>query len=233
MRKQMLWAGASLLALTLLAGCTSGSGDDKDNGIVNATAIAAFQTGARDSVEASDASAKGTLLVNGLSSTYSAEFAGTDGQATVKNRKQGTFKVIKVGQSIFVQGSIAFWKPYVGAAQATKINTRWARSRVDGPLASFTYFVDRNSFYRASGRIKKGPVETVNGRECLTIIDPKQNTDSTWWFDTKGKALARKFKSGKLTRLTYAYDDVIVVQTPPAEQVVDISGLQLPAATVR
>jgi hypothetical protein len=119
----------------------------------------------------------------------------------------------------------------VGRPQAVSINTRWAQSLVDGPLAQFNFFVDKNTFFKASGRLKKGQVVDLNGKQALTLIDPPSNTDSTWWVSTTGEPVMLKWTSGKKTKYTFSYDDVNVVTAPPAGETVNINDVKIAGST--
>lgn len=230
MRIRSLAVAAVVCALVLpMAACGSdeSTGSGEPNGIVDQSAITAFQRGAQATLAATDVVASGALPVDGVQSTVEQKFSGGSGEATVTS-KAAKYQVIRVGQNIYVRGDKAFWTELVGSEQATKINDRWAQSLVDGPLAQFNFFVDRNSYFRGSGNITTGDVTTVNGQETLPIIDPKTNTDSTWWLSTKGEPVLSKYKSGKDTNFDLRYDDVVVIEAPPAASVIDIGSIKVP-----
>jgi len=208
-------------------GTDASNGSGEPNGIVDQSAITAFQRGAQATLAATDVVATGALPVDGVPSTVEQKFSGGSGEATVSS-KASKYQVIRVGQNIYVRGDKEFWTDLVGSEQATKINERWAQSLVDGPLAQFNFFVDRNSYFPASGRITNGEVTTVNGQETLPIIDPKSNTDSTWWFSTKGEPVLHKYTSGKDTNFDIRYDDVVVIEAPPASSIIDIGSIKVP-----
>lgn len=211
----------------VLAGCSddTGVGAGDPNGIQNLGAIEAFQLGASTTTKATDVTVSGKQDVEGVSADLVSRFAADGAQSEIKSGKS-TVGVIKTGGYLYVKADKAYWTPLVGGFQAGKIGTRWARSSVDGPLASFNAFVDLNSFFRTSARIEKGQVKDVDGVSALELIDPPTNTDSTWAFATDGEALALTYTSGTKTNVVFTYGEPVIVDAPPADQTVDVSGVK-------
>ena len=230
MRRKTLGSAVLVIACALIASGCSSAKSEKVLGIADVPPVAAFQQSVNATENFTDVTARGALPVNGKAAVVETRFSGPNASSTVKS-KDSPFQVVRTGQFIYVRASVAFWTPYVGRAQAVSINTRWAQSLVDGPLSKFTFFVDRNTFFRASGRLKKGKIVDLSGKEALTLIDPPSNTNSTWWIATKGEPLMLKWTSGKNTKYTFSYDDVNVVTAPPAGETVNINDVKIDGAT--
>jgi hypothetical protein len=229
-RRKTLGSVVLVIACALIASGCSSAKSEKPNGITDLAPIPAFQRAVNATQDATDVIARGALPVNGKAAVVETRFSGPNASATVKS-KASTFQVIRTGQFIYVRASVEFWTPYVGRPQAVSINTRWAQSLVDGPLAQFNFFVDKNIFFKASGRIKKGTVVDLNGKQAFTLIDPPSNTDSTWWVSTTGEPVMLKWTSGKKTKYTFSYDDVNVVTAPPAGETVNINDVKIAGST--
>lgn len=229
MRIRSLVTAVAVCALVLpvaACGTDTAATDGKANGIADQAAITVFQRGAQATLAATDVVASGELPVDGVQSKVESRFSGGAGEATVTS-KSGRYQVVRSGQFIFVRGTQEFWTKLVGKEQAVKINDRWAQSLVDGPLSQFNFFVDRNSFFRASGKITKGEPTTTKGKPTIPIVDPKSNTDSTWWFSSTGEPVLDKYKSGAATNFTLSYNDVVVVTVPPAANAIDIGAIKV------
>jgi len=230
-RSKTLGSVVLVISCALIASGCSSPKSEKPNGITDLAPVAAFQQAINATENFTDVTARGALLVNRKAAVVETRFSGPNASSTVKS-KDSTFQVVRTGQFIYVRASVAFWTPYVGRAQAVSINTRWAQSLVDGSLSKFNFFVDRNTFFRASGRLKKGEIVDLNGKQALTLIDPPSNTDSTWWISTTGEPLMLKWTAGKNTKYTFSYDDVNVVEAPPAGQTVNVNDVNITGATL-
>ncbi|MSX83175.1 MAG: hypothetical protein F2740_02390, partial [Actinobacteria bacterium] len=171
MRRKTLGSVVLVIACALVASGCSSTKTEKPNGVQDLKPIAAFQRAVNAMQEATDVTARGALPVNGKAAVVETRFSGPNASATVKS-KASTFQVVRTGQFIYVRASVEFWTPYVGRPQAVSINTRWAQSLIDGPLAQFNFFVDKNTFFKASGRLNKGKIVDLNGKQALTLIDP-------------------------------------------------------------
>lgn len=231
MRRLLRVTVVALAVVVVASGCSDSSdqASSNPNGITDLSAIAAFQEGATSTTTTTDVTVSGTLDIEGSAASMTSQFGADKAQSKVDGAKS-KFEVIKSGQVLYVKADGAFWSDLVGEFQGGKIGSSWATSSVDGPLASFNYFVDLNSFFRSSARITKGEVTDVAGRPALPLTDPPSNTNSTWWFATTGDPSALKYNSGKITRLTFSYDEPVLIEVPPVDQTIDVSTIKVPKA---
>jgi len=216
----------------LLSGCSDPApvAGTTPNGIQDLKAYPAFSKGSDATKAAVDVTARGTIGSQNKKSKITLQKGGPNARATVTGPTE-SYEVISVPGFLFVKTSPKAWTRLVGAENAKQIQGRWVVSSSQGQLESFSRFVDVGSFFRASGRIKKGPVTDVNGFESLSIIDPSTNTDSTWWFAINGEPLLQRYRSGPFTRLDFSYNVINAITPPNKDDIIDIASIQEGVAT--
>jgi hypothetical protein len=212
-----------------LTACTDESATEnlESNGLQEKSAIQIFQEGARTTTESTDVVATGKVPVDKVDSEVVSRFGGVNAESTVVNDDY-TLEIKTNGSLIFVKADEEYWVDQVGKTQALKIGDKWARSPIDGPLSQYSKFVDLDFFFRASGRIKKGDEDEVNGRPAIAVIDPPSNTDSRWWFATTGDPVLLSYESGEETAFDFAYDQVVLVDLPQPAETVDVTDIVVP-----
>ena len=216
-------AAVLVTTLCVLAGC--GSGANKANGIEKLDAGPAFLKSVDATRAAGDIEVTGRLPINGVRTTVVSRFQGDVADATLTS-SAGTVQVVRSGSDIYVKAGTKFWSKFVPAAQAKSLNGKWTKSNIEGSLRSFKTFVDKDTFFRASGNIKKGAAVTVDGRTLLPITDPKDNTNSSWFIGTTGKPLLYRARIGANANYVFVYDKGGVIALPP--DAIDASTFQLP-----
>jgi hypothetical protein len=211
------------------AGCSDSTdpANQEPNGLADQDVVALFQTGARATTEASDVVVTGKTKVDGAAVDVTSRFGGDKAESSVVGKKF-RFEVKSSGRVIFVRGDKAFWTNQVGSSEAQRIGNKWIRSLSEGALAPFNYFVDRNSLFRASGRIKKGDEGTVGDQPTIQVVDPPANTDSTWWFATTGDPVLVKCVLNGNSPYALDYSQVVIVDLPAPADTVDAAELRIP-----
>jgi hypothetical protein len=228
-------SAVGVAGVLLLFGCSDASdpANFEPNGLAsNDNPVEIFQEGAETTVDSDDVTVTGTVTVNGARSEMTSRFGGSKAESVVTSRKS-EYQVKANDRTIYVRGNSAFWTDLVGRSQASSIGDRWVVSPKDGPLAPFNYFVDLNSFFRASGNIKKGKAVQIEGRPAITIVDPPKGTDSVWAFATTGEPVAFSFKSGSTTALTFDYTGVNLIDMPNPADSVPVEQVRIPKSKQR
>jgi hypothetical protein len=140
------------------------------------------------------------------------------------------FKIISVGQTIFLKGSAAFYRQVGGEGAAQLLRDRWLRvPATGGDFASFAELTDMDKLVdealKPDGKtISKGAVTTVDGQRVVPLMTDRRK--GTLYVLASGQpyplALVQNGGSGKIT-----FDgwDKPVTLTAPTDAV-DVSTLK-------
>lgn len=84
------------------------------------------------------------------------------------------FKVVAVGNTIYISGSDAFWRRFAGPA-ASLFAGRWLKAPETGQFGSFAQLTNLRELFGklliGHGRLTKGDVTTVNGVQVVPLTD--------------------------------------------------------------
>ncbi len=106
--------------------------------------------------------------------------------------EQGSsFDVVRVGKTVYVRGSTAFYTKVAGKQAAALLKGKWLSApATTGEFASIGAFTDIATFFTgvlgSHGRITKGAETTVDGQKVIAIVD-HSNSGGTLYVATTGK----------------------------------------------
>jgi hypothetical protein len=140
-----------------------------------------------------------------------------------------TFRIIAVGQHVYIQASRVVWQHFVGAQAARLLDGRWLSAPATGQFASVAALTDLRRLYGRvlpnRGGLKKGAVTTVSGRRAVAVTSTK--TGETVYVATTGKpyplAVVKSGSGGG--RIVFDRINQPVTLTPPANPL-DLSKLR-------
>jgi hypothetical protein len=99
------------------------------------------------------------------------------------------FRIISVGNTVYINGSDNFWSHFGGNAAVQLFRGKWLKGPATGNLASFADLTNlRTMFSRllaSHGTLSKGPTATINGQKAIGITDTTQG--GTLYVATTGK----------------------------------------------
>lgn len=233
-------AGASCLAL---AACSSAASSPGASGAADPLAsMSAAQVAAEVTANAKAASsltlAGSMTQADGTGETASLAVKPSQGcTGTIGIMGKGSFKLTKIGSTIYLNPDKQFWESNGGAAASTIINLVNGKyikiSSTDKSMGSVADLCDVSRVFSTDGKqdtLTKGKVTTLNGTRVLPLNDTPDGSVS-YVTDTSKPQLVEitspkgaKDGSGKIT---VTYGAPVTLTAPPASQVIDGSKLGL------
>lgn len=171
------FAGALLLAAGL-GGC---GGASPGNGVEGKPADAILAASKQAADTASSVHVAGSIALTGGTTTFDLHLARGRGARGRLVANGISYELIRVGSSIYVKGSRAFYRHFTGAA-AQLFNGKWLKGRTTsgvlagiGPLTDLPGFVDR-ALTQPNLKLTKGAKATVAGQQVVELKDPHGGT---------------------------------------------------------
>jgi hypothetical protein len=105
---------------------------------------------------------------------------------------QGTnVKLVRIGNTVYVNGDRAFWTRFLGAAAAKRYAGRWLKtSASQSSFAGIARLTDINQFFNGTtasrGTLEKKGTTTYNGQKVIAIVDNGKG-GATFYVAASGK----------------------------------------------
>jgi len=236
-------AGVSCLAAVACGSSTTSSGGAAPGASSSTTAdplagLTAAQVQAKtvaDAKASSSLTLKGSLAQSSQSYTVNLAIKPSQGcTGTIGEGSKGSFKLIVIGKTIYLNPDDTFWKANAGANAAAAIalvNGRYLKvSASDSNMASLADMCDVSQLFSSddpSGKATKGAVTTLGGTRVL----PLKNSDGSVAYvtDTSKPQLvelaAPKGSSDGTGMVTVTTGAPVTLTPPSASQVIDGSKL--------
>ncbi len=221
------------LAGLVLVGCaktpsTTASQAPADNGVkaLSATEILAKAQAAM--TEAGSFHTKGDISQDGQKISIDLKFKGKDAAGSV-TIPDGTIKIVRVGNDLYLQGDEAFWKKFGGAQGdtiAVLLKDKWVKVKADNPqFSEFSDMADPANLLKPSGTPEKGDEKVINGQATIGV---KDGDEGTMYIATTGKPYPIELQGpsggGSVDFSEYGatFDEI---KAPDAGTVVDLSAI--------
>lgn len=194
----MLAAAPGLMAIGLV---TPASAAGSSNGVANKSANQ-IVTAATSAVNgAKSFTYGGTTRSNGVSTGLKVSLSSAgDGQGTLTSSGQPV-KLIKIGDTLYVSSTAAFWTKNLGAAAGQTLGTQWvAASSTDSNYAGIANLFQAQQITgqflsTAKTTYAKGKTSTVNGQAVIALVSKSGGTVNTIYVATTGKPYVVKITS--------------------------------------
>jgi hypothetical protein len=220
-------AGIVLAAGLGLAAC--GGSSSSDNGVAKKAPTAVVAAAKQAADTATSVHLSGSIAAAGAPTTFDLRLVKGRGGTGTLSVNGSSFDLIRVGSTIYVKGSAAFYRQFSPAA-AQLLQGKWLKGQAGsgsfakiGPFTDLTSFVDQ-ALTPQSTTLTKGATTTVAGQKAIQITDGPNGTLSV---ATTGKPyplqIAKTGASGGT--ITFAGWNASVPLTAPADSV-DIATLQ-------
>jgi len=86
-----------------------------------------------------------------------------------------SFRLIDVGQVVYINGSDAFWSRIGGSSAVQLFHGKWLRAPANGQFASIASLTNVQTLFNkllsSHGTLAKGPTSTVAGQEAVAVVD--------------------------------------------------------------
>ena len=193
----MLVAAPGLMAIGLVTPASAAS----SNGVANKSANQIVTTASSAMNRASSFTYGGTTRSNGVSTGLKASLnSAGDGQGTLTSSGQPV-KLIKIGNTLYVSSTTAFWTKNLGASAGQTLGTKWvAASSTDSNYAGIADLFQASQITgqflsTASTTYTKGKTGTINGQPVVAVVAKSGATVNTIYVATTGKAYVIKITS--------------------------------------
>jgi hypothetical protein len=167
----------ALLGASTVAAC--GVSGDSGDGAGNGEASKAPNTIVRDAnnaiAHASAVHVAGSISNNGVPLTLDLQLVSGKGGAGQLSEAGLSFRVIAVGQSVYIQGTPAFWRHFAGPAVARALDGRWLKAPAAGQFAPIVSLTNMQQLFSrvllSHGVLRKDGTTTINGRRVVAVRD--------------------------------------------------------------
>jgi len=222
-------ASSAALALAVAACGGSSSGGGSDNGISSKSPdqIVSAVTSAVNGVNSVHVA--GSVSNSGARTTLDLNLVnGKGGKGSMSQSGLG-FKIVAVGNQVYINGSNAFWQKFGGSAAAQLLSGKWLKAPATGQLSSIASLTNVRTLFNqllsSHGTLAKGSTSTVNGQKVIAVTD--KTNGGTLYVATTGKPYpVELIKTGSDGgKITFDQFNQSVTLSPPANSI-DISKLQ-------
>jgi hypothetical protein len=164
----------ALVTSCVIAAC----GGSSDNSIASKSPDEIFNAANHAIVRASSVHISGSLVSGGLPVSLDLNLASGKGGTGRMSESGLTFRIIAVGNNIYIQGTPAFWAHFGGPAVARRLAGKWLKAPGSGQFASVSALTNMqelfNRLLQSHGVLKKNGTTTVNGQKAVAVTDTTQ-----------------------------------------------------------
>jgi hypothetical protein len=238
----------AVVVIVFVAGCGGNSGSSGSGGHSSAGPSTLAENGVAD-LSAKDILARAKKALGGARSVHikgggfsgGEQFAldmryGSDGATGSLTSNGQTIELLRVGETVYLKGSEAFWRSIGGGSAAELLKGRYLKVPASTPdfaeLAGFTNLTkNAEDLLSPDGEVTKGERKTIRGVEAIGLNDSSKE-GGTLYIAVRGEPYplqvvprkdAKSDETGSLD--FYDYGVPVKVSAPPADQVVDASKL--------
>lgn len=200
---------ALLLTTLVVAGCGGGGGSSssaKANGEASKSADQVFADANHAATTASSMHVSGNINANGTAITL--DFSTTKQAATGSMSLNGySFDFIRIGNSLYIKGSDAFYKHFAGASLAQLLHDKWLRgSATKGKVAQLGQFTSATGLFalvsKSHSTLNNEGTKTYKGQSVVALDDSSHQ--GTFYVAATGKPYPVAFvgptaKAGAIT----------------------------------
>lgn len=172
-RQVLTGAICAVLIAGPIAGCGGGGG--AGNGVAAKPPNVIVREANQAISRASSVHVTGSISSNRVPLTLDLTLVSGKGGAGSLSEGGLTFRVITVGQNVYIQGTSAFWAHFAGPAVARKLDGQWLRAPASGQFAPIAALTNQQLLFGkvllSHGRLKKVGTTTVNGKTVVGVQD--------------------------------------------------------------
>ncbi len=192
--KHLTWSFSALAAAVALASC-GGSSDNgvsskSPTGIVNAASHAI--QGVQSVHIAGSVNSAGTPITLDL---HLVSGKGATGSLTSRGL---SFKLVSVGQYVYINGGPSFWHAFGNPAVAQLLAGKWLRTTATGNFATLSSLTNTrqlfSQIFSRYGTLAKGQTTTINGQSVVAVRDTTKG--GTLFVATTGQPYPIELRKG-------------------------------------
>ncbi|TML54128.1 MAG: hypothetical protein E6G16_03725, partial [Actinobacteria bacterium] len=172
---------ALVLTAALLAGCGSSGKAVKPNDEASKSAARVLADSKAAATSASSAHVSGSLKSSGTPITLDLSAARGKGAKGSMSTNGLTFDMVRIGDTLYVRGSDAFYKHFAGAVVARLLHGKWLKgSATHGRLTSLAPLTSLADLFAVissqHGKLANDGATTYNGTKVVAIRDTSDNS---------------------------------------------------------
>lgn len=168
---------------------TSTTTQETDNGVASQSANGIVDSATKAINGVTAVHVAGSLVSGGTPITLNLRLVANKGGTGSMSQSGLEFRIISLGNTVYLNGSQKFWEHFGGSAAATLFNGKWLKAPATGNLASVAQLTDLHkllgSLLASHGTLTKGSATTINGQKVIAVTD--SNKGGTLYVSTTGQ----------------------------------------------
>jgi hypothetical protein len=174
-----------LATMVTLAGCGPEAGPPPTSGSASTTTTAApvavvspealLRQASRNSLDAPSKRLVGRASVSVATQDFDIVFVGHDAKGRQVGRALGQESVVdfvRIGDSIYIRASEAYWQAYVGLEHLATVSGTWVRVPANHPNhTSLLVIDDNNGVVAPVGAVTQVGTDTIGGQSAVVLTD--------------------------------------------------------------
>jgi len=179
---------AALIALAVA--CALGAcGGSSDNGVASKSPDAIVSSASAAIQSAQSVHVSGSVANGNAPVTLDLSLVSGKGATGTMSENGLSFQIVAVDQTVYINGSEAFWRHFGGSLAATLLDGKWLKAPETGQFATLAEVTDLNrlmsGLLAGHGTLTKGSQTTVNGYKVIPVSDAIRG--GTLYVATTGK----------------------------------------------
>lgn len=172
---------ALVLTAVLLAGCGSGKTQAQSNGEASKPPTQVLADAKAAASSASSGHVSGHIVSGGTPITLDLSIARGKGAKGSMSMNGLSFQLVRVGNTVYIQGSDDFYKHFAGSGVAQLLHGRWIKApATKGQLAPLESLTDIGKLFAkvgsSHGKLANDGETTYNGQQVVLIRDTSDNS---------------------------------------------------------
>jgi hypothetical protein len=172
---------ALILTAVLLAGCGSGKEKAQSNGEASKPANQVLANARAAATNASTAHVSGSIVSGGTPIRLDLSTARGKGAKGSMSTSGLSFDLVRIGDTLYIQGTDAFYKHFAGAAVAQLLHGKWLKaSATQGRLESLGALTNIGTLFAGisanHGKLENKGATAFQGQRVVEIRDTSDNS---------------------------------------------------------
>ncbi len=174
--KHLTCSLAAVVAALALAACGgSSSSSSSDNGVSSKSPTGILTAASQAIQGVQSVHISGSVTSSGTPITLDLHLVsgkGATGQLTTRGL---TFKLISIGQFVYINGGPSFWHAFGNPAIAQLLAGKWLKTTATGSFATLSSLTNTRrlfaQIFAGYGTLAKGQTTTINGQNVVAVRD--------------------------------------------------------------
>lgn len=211
----------ALSAAVLAAGAIAGCGGSSTNGVESKSPTEIVSAAQKAAESAKSVRVDGSVSTAGTQLTLDLQIAEGKGAKGSISEGPLSFELIRLGDSVYIKGSAAFYEHFAGSEAAKLLEGRWLQApATSGEFATLGNLTNMSQLLSTvlgqHGSLAKGGTSTIDGKSVVAVKDTTKG--GVLYVATTGKPYPiRLSKSGSTGgKVTFGEWDAPVTITAPS-----------------